>query len=154
MQIFRLSLVHKNRAIPLAWKVIPGKGNPRISLLEGMLTQAAAVLNGSVGSVTLFADRGFRDHQWAKLCLRLGWQYVIRLPANTWVGLPMGWAGRIDQVAVAGGRRRYYPQVTLTQQAALTCALSVGWTQPTAQQPAEWIAVISSLPAGRGRRRT
>ena len=153
MQIFRLSLVHKNRAIPLVWKVIPGKGNTRVSQLEGMLTQAAAVLNGSVGSVTLLADRGFRDHQWAKLCLRLGWQYVIRLPANTWVGLPQGWTGRIDQLAVAVGQRRYYPQVALTKKATLTCALSVGWTQPTAQHPTELIAVISSLPAGRSRLR-
>ena len=55
MQIFRLSLVHKNRAIPLVWKVIPGKGNTRVSQLEGMLTQAAEMLNGSVASVTLLA---------------------------------------------------------------------------------------------------
>ena len=153
MQIFRLSLVHKNRAIPLVWKVIPGKGNTRVSQLEGMLTQAAEVLNGSVGSVTLLADRGFRDHQWAKLCLKLDWQYVIRLPANTWVGLPTGWAGRIDQLAVPVGQRRYYPQVSLTKKATLTCALSVGWTQPTAKQPAELIAVISDQPAGRSRLR-
>lgn len=154
MQIFRLSLVHKNRAIPLVWKVIPGTGNTGVSQLKEMLTQAAEVLNGSGASVTLLADRGFRDHQWAKLCLKLGWQYVIRLPANTWVGLPTGWAGRIDQLAVPVGRRRYYQQVALTQKATLICALSVGWTQPTAKQPAEWIAVISSLPAGRGRLRT
>ena len=153
MQIFRLSLVHKNRAIPLVWKVIPGKGNTRVSQLEGMLTQAAEVLNGSVGSVTLLADRGFRDHHWAALCLRLDWQYVLRLPANTWVNLPDGWSGRIDQLAGPQGRRRFYPQVTLTKKATLTTALSVGWTQPTAQQPAEWIAVISDQPAGPARLR-
>lgn len=153
MQIFRLSLVHKNRAIPIVWKVIPGKGNTCVSQLEGMLTQAAAVLNESVASVTLLADRGFRDHQWATLCLRLGWHYVLRLPANTWVNLPDGWAGRIDQLAVPPGRRRFYPQGTITKEATLTTALSVGWTQPTAKQPAEWIAVISDQPAGPARLR-
>ena len=153
MQIFRLSLVHKNRAIPLVWKVIPGKGHTRVSQLEGMLRQAAEVLNESVDSVTLLADRGFRDHHWASLCLRLGWHYVLRLPANTWVGLPEGWAGRIDQLAVSVGHRRYYQHVTLTKKATLTCALSVGWTQPTAQQPAELMAVISDQPAGRARLR-
>ena len=153
MQIFRLSLVHKNRAIPLVWKVIPGKGNTRVGQLEGMLTHAAEVLNGSVASVTLLADRGFRDHHWATLCLRLDWQYVLRLPANTWVNLPDGGSGRIDQLAGPQGRRRFYPQVTLTKQAALPTALSVGWTQPTPKQPAELIAVISDQPAGPARRR-
>lgn len=153
MQIFRLSLVHKNRAIPLVWKVIPGKGNTCVSQLEGMLTQAAEVLNGSVGSVSLLADRGFRDHQWAALCLRLNWQYVLRLPANTWVSLPDGWAGRIDQWAVPPSQCRFYPQVTLTKKAALTGALSVGWTKPTAKQPAERIAVLSDQPAGPARLR-
>ena len=153
MPIFRLSLVHKNRAIPLVWKVIPGKGNTRVSQLEGMLRQAAEVLNESVDSVRLLADRGFRDHQWATLCLSLGWHYVLRLPANTWVHLPQRWTGRINQLAVPVGQRRYYPQVALTKKAALTCALSVGWTQPTAKQPAELIAVISDQPAGRSRLR-
>ena len=49
MHIFRLSLVHKNRAIPLVWEVIPDKGNTRVSQLEGMLTQTAEVLNGLLG---------------------------------------------------------------------------------------------------------
>lgn len=153
MQIFRLSLVHKNRAIPLVWKGIPGKGHTRVSQLEGMLTQAAAVLNESVASVTLLADRGFRDQQWAALGLRLGWHFVLRLPANTSVSLPDGWAGRIDQLDVPVGRRCYYPQGALTKKATLTCALSVGWTKPTAKQPAEWIAVISDQPAGPARLR-
>ncbi len=153
MQIFRLSLVHKNRAIPLVWKVIPGKGNTRVSQLEGMLRQAAEVLNESVDSVRLLADRGFRDHQWATLCLSLGWHYVLRLPVNTWVHLPQGWTGRINQLAMPVGQRRYYRQVALTKKATLTCALSVGWTQPTAKQPAELIAVISDQPAGRSRLR-
>ncbi len=153
MQIFRLSLVHKNRAIPLVWKVIPGKGNTRVSQLEGMVTQAAEVLDGLVASVTLLADRGFRDHQWAALCVQLNWHYVLRLPANTWVNRPDGTAGRIDQLAIPKGQRRFYPQITLTKEATLTCSLSVGWTQPTTKQPAEWIAVISDQPAGPARRR-
>ena len=57
---------------------------------------------------------------------RLGWHYVLRLPANTWVGLPEGWTGRINQLAGPQGRRHYYPQVTLTKKATRTCALSVG----------------------------
>lgn len=154
MQIFRLSLVHKNRAVPLVWKVIPGKGNTRVSHLAGMLTQAAEVLNGLVSSVTLLADRGFRDHQWAALCGQLNWHYVIRLPANTWIHQPDGRAQRIDQLAIPPGQRRFYPQVTLTQKATLPGSLSVGWTQPTRRQPAELIAVISDQPAGPARLRT
>lgn len=53
-----------------------------------------------------------------------------------------------------GGIRRpsaLYQQVTLTKKATRTTTLSVGWTQPTAQQPAELIAVISDPPAGRAR---
>ena len=152
-QIFRLSLIHKNRALPLVWTIVPGKGLTDVASLQAMLHQAADWLNPQVGSVTLPADRGFRDHQWAQLCQTLGWRYAIRLPVSTWIQLPNGWAGRINQLPIPVGHRRFYPQVTLTKHAALTTALSIGWKHSTPKQPAEWLAVISDQPAGPARLR-
>ena len=67
---------------------------------------------------TLLADRGFRDHQ--------DWHYVIRL------GLP-----RYRSVG-------HTPRPAPTGYAALIGSLSVGWTQPTNRQPAEWIHLRST----------
>jgi hypothetical protein len=64
-QIFRLSLAHGRRAIPLVWTVLPTEGLTQVEKLETMLRRAAECLNPRVQQVTFLADRGFRDHDWA-----------------------------------------------------------------------------------------
>jgi hypothetical protein len=151
LQIFRLSLVHGGRAVPIVWKVIKGKGLTKTKKLEAMLSQAAKCLRPFVGKVTFLADRGFRDCDWATLCLKLGWNYGIRLPCNTYVTLSNGKQCRINQLGVRPGRCRYFQGVLLTQQAKLCAHLSVTWTEGDAQNPPEILAVISNLPACRQR---
>jgi hypothetical protein len=82
-QIFRLSIAHGCRAFPLIWTVIPGKGLTTAQTLQPIFEQAAEFLKGRVRSVTLLADRGFRDYDWAELCLQVGWHYNIRIANNT-----------------------------------------------------------------------
>jgi hypothetical protein len=97
-QIFRLSLRHGNRAIPLVWTVIPGEGLTQVEQLETMLTRAASLLKPRVQTVCFLADAGFRDCDWAELCLKLGWHYNVRLSSHTGVWLPSGPYCRIDHL--------------------------------------------------------
>ena len=78
LQVFRLALRHGCRALPLVWTVIPGQGLTQMEKLETMLTQAAQFLRPRVKNVRFLADRGLRACDWAKLGLKLGWNYDIR----------------------------------------------------------------------------
>jgi len=147
LQIFRLSLRHGNRAIPLTWTVMSGKGLTQAERLEAMLTRAAIFLKPRVKRIIFSADRGFRDCDWAQLCLKLGWHYDIRVTHNTYVTLENGRNCRIDELKVAPGRRRYFQQVQLTQANKLVTNLSLTWTEGDAKQKPELLAVISDRPA-------
>jgi hypothetical protein len=153
LQIFRLSLVHGCRAIPLVWKVIPGKGLTQAQVLETMLTQAADFLRPRVKRVRFLADRGFRDCDWAELCVKLGWNYNIRIQCNTIITLENGWQGRVDGLGVKPGQRRYFQNVRLTQEQKWRAHLSVTWTAGDDKHPPELLAVISDEWACRARLR-
>ncbi|MBL8056510.1 MAG: transposase [Anaerolineales bacterium] len=146
-QIFRLSLEHGCRAIPLAWVVIPGKGLVRVERLQTMLEQVAVFLRPRVKGVTFLADRGFRDCDWADLCRKIGWHYAIRIMHNTWISWPDGRQARLDEI-VPIGLNRYFQAVALTQAGMLTTNVSVTWTE--AVDP-EMVAIVSDQPAGRQR---
>jgi hypothetical protein len=151
LQIFRLSLRHGNRAIPLVWTVIPGEGLTQVEQLEAMLKRAASFLKPRVNSVRFMADAGFRDCDWAELCLKIGWHYDIRVAANTGVWLPTGRYCRIDHLGVRPGQRRYFQNVALTKEAKLHTHLSVTWSVATAKEPARLVPVISDQRASRQR---
>ena len=150
-QVFRLSLAHGGRAIPLVWLVLPGKGLTQMEKLETMLRRAAAFLNPRVKCVVFWADSGFRDCDWAQLCLKIGWNYGIRIACNTYVTLSNGWYGSIPHLGVKPGQRRYYQQVWLTQDHKLQTNLTVTWTPGDEKNPPELLALISNQPAARVR---
>jgi len=153
LQIFRLSLVHGQRAIPLVWKVIPGTGLTQAHVLEAMLTQAAEFLRPRVKHVHFLADCGFRDCDWAELCVNLGWHYDIRIASNTTITLENGWQGRIDELGVQPGQRRYFQNVRLTRAAQWCTNLSVTWTEGDDKHAPELLPVMSDRPAGHARLR-
>jgi hypothetical protein len=152
-QIFRLSLAHGGRAIPLVWLVLPGKGLTQMEKLEAMLSRAATFLNGRVKRVRFLADAGFRDCDWAQLCRKIGWNYAIRIACNTYVTLNSGWYGSIQALGVKPGQRRYYQQVWLTQAQKLCTNLTVTWTPGDDRHPPELLALISDQLAARARLR-
>jgi hypothetical protein len=153
LQIFRLSLRHGSRAIPLVWTVLRGRGLTQVEKLKTMLTRAARFLRPRVHSVRFLADCGFRDCDWAILCLKLGWNYDIRVACNTIVYLNNYPAGRIDELDVHPGRARYFQNVHLTRQSKLATNLSVTWTDGDAPHAPELLALISNQAAGRQRLR-
>jgi hypothetical protein len=151
LQIFRLSLLHGCRAIPLVWCVIPGTGLTQVEVLQTMLQRAAEFLAPYAQRVRFVADRGFRDCDWAALCDVLGWHYDIRITCNTTITFANGEQKRVDALGVKPGQRRYFQNVLLTLEQKLCTNLSVTWTQGDDQQPPEILAVVSDEPACRAR---
>lgn len=147
LQIFRVSLEHGCRAIPLGWVVLEGKGLTQVENLKAMLQQVAAFLATRVKSVVFLADRGFRDCDWAHLCQELGWHYDIRLASNTYLTLEDGRQLPVDQLGVQPGQCQYFQNVKVTQEEKLQGHLSVTWTPGKRGEKLALVAVISDCPA-------
>ncbi len=144
LQILRLALSHAFRALPLSWLVIAGQGLVSVESAAALLTETQRLL-APVGRVTLLADRGFRDTDWAEKCLQLGWNYLIRVANNTYVYLPDGRCLSVADLGVQPGQVRYFRNVGLTRGKAFACNLMVTWTAATAKQPAELCVIITNL---------
>jgi hypothetical protein len=144
LQILRMALSHAFRALPLSWLVIVGPGLVTVERAEALLSETQRLLS-QVASVTLLADRGFRDSDWAEKCLQLGWNYLIRIANNTYVHLPDGRCLSIAALGVKPAQARYFCNVGLTLNKAFVCNLMVTWTDATPKQPAELCAVITNL---------
>jgi hypothetical protein len=153
LQIFRLSLRHGGRAIPLVWTVLSGPGLTQVEKLEPMLRRAAKFLQPRVRQVRFLADCGFRDCDWAILCLKLGWNYNIRVACNTIINLNNYPPCRIDELGVRPQQRRYFQDIQLTRKNKFSTNLSVTWTEGDAQHAPELLAIMSDQVADRQRLR-
>ena len=150
-QIFRVSLQHGCRAIPIAWTIVEGEGLVKVTKLKSMLEKVKTFLKKYVKRVIFLADAGFRDCDWAQLCLKFGWNYAIRVACNTYITLPDGTSNRLDHV-VPENCNRYFQNVLLTREAKLPTNVSVTWTTDKNDEP-EMVAIITDQPACRARLR-
>ena len=150
-QIFRISLQHGCRAIPIAWTIVAGKGLVKVTKLKGMLEKVQKFLKKYVKRVTFLADAGFRDCDWAQLCLTIGWNYAIRIACNTYLTLPNGISERLDHL-VPENCNRYFENVLLTRETKLKTNVSVTWTTDKNGEP-EMVAIMTDQMAGRARLR-
>ena len=150
-QIFRVSLQHGCRAIPIAWTIVEGKGLVKVSKLKSLLEKVQKFLKKYVKRVIFLADAGFRDYDWAQLCLQLGWNYAIRVACNTYLTLPDGTSDRVDHLVPENGNR-YFQNVLLTREAKLQTNVSVTWTT-NKKGELEIVAIITDQIACRARLR-
>lgn|SRR5512145_104512 len=150
-QIFRVSLQHGCRAIPIAWTLVAGNGLVKVTRLKSMLEKVHTFLKKHVKRVIFLADAGFRDCDWAQLCLKLGWNYAIRVACNTYITLPDGTSDRLDHF-VPENCNRYFQNVLLTREAKLQTNVSVTWTTDEKGEP-EMVAIITDQLACRARLR-
>lgn len=150
-QIFRVSLRHGCRAIPIAWTIVEGNGLVKVNKLKDMLEKVQRFLKRYVKRVTLLADAGFRDCDWAQLCVKLGWNYAIRIACNTYITFPDGTSDRLDHW-VPVNHNRYFQNVLLTRETKLQTNVSVTWTTDAKGQP-EMVAIITDQIACRLRLR-
>ena len=152
-QVFRVSLQHGCRAIPLIWMVVDGKGVIAVERLAERLGRVAQFLRRRVHRVTFLADRGFRDCDWAKLARKLGWHYDLRITCNTYITLEDGRTSRVDELGVPRGQHRYFQNVRVTKDGLWRANLSVGWTAGDAKTEPELLVVMSDQTACRARLR-
>jgi len=150
-QVFRVSLLHGNRAVPLAWTVVEGKGLVKVTKLKSMLEKVQRFLKKHVKEVLFLADAGFRDWDWAELCTKLGWDYGIRVACNTHLTLPNGTMNRLDRL-VPAYQNRYFQNALLTKEAKWQANVSVTWTTDKDGKP-EMVAVMTNQIACRARLR-
>ena len=150
-QVFRVSLLHGCRAIPLAWMVVEGKGLVKVTKLKSMLEKVQRFLKRHVNEVLFLADAGFRDWDWAQLCTELGWNYGIRIACNTYLTLPNGTTARLDRL-VPENRNRYFQNTWLTREAQWQANVSVTWTTDKDGKPA-MVAIMTNQMACRARLR-
>jgi hypothetical protein len=150
-QVFRVSVLHGCRAVPLAWMVVEGKGLVKVNKLKGMLNKVQRFLKKHVKDVLFLADAGFRDWDWAQLCTELGWNYGIRIACNTYLTLLDGTTERLDRL-VPKNRNRYFQNAWLTKDAKWQANVSVTWTTDKDGQP-EMVAVMTNQLACRARLR-
>ena len=150
-QIFRVSLQHGCRAIPIAWTIVEGKGLVKVTRLKSMLEKVHTFLKKHVKRVIFLADAGFRDCDWAQLCLQFGWNYAIRVACNTYITMTDGTSDRLDHL-VPENCNRYFQTVLLTRETKLQTNVSVTWTTDKNDE-LEMVAIITDQPACRARLR-
>ena len=150
-QIFRVSLRHGCRAIPIAWTIVESNGLVKVNKLKSMLEKVQRFLKRYVKRVTLLADAGFRDCDWAQLCLKLDWNYAIRIACNTYITLPDGTSDRLDNW-VPVNRNRYFQNVLLTRETKLQTNVSITWTTDEKGKP-DMVPIITDQIACRARLR-
>lgn len=149
--IFRVSLRHGCRAIPIAWTIVEGNGLVQVNKLKSMLEKVQRFMKRYVKQVTLLADTGFRNCDGVQLCQDLGWNYAIRIACNTYITLPDGPSNRLDNW-VSVNRNRYFQNVLRTRETKLPTNVSVTWTTDEKGQP-EMVAIITIQNACRARLR-
>lgn len=150
-QIFRVSLQHGCRAIPIAWTIVEGEGLVKVTKLKSMLEKVHKFLKKHVKRVIFLADAGFRDCDWAQLCLKLGWNYGIRVACNTYITMMDGTSDRLDNL-VPENCNRYFQNGLLTREAKLQTNVSVTWTT-NQKGELEMVAIITDQIACRARLR-
>jgi hypothetical protein len=84
--LIRLAVVHRGRALPLAWRVLEHESaSVAFSEYQEMLAHAAQYLPPGI-KVILLADRGFIHTELMQMATgQLGWHYRIRLKSTTWI---------------------------------------------------------------------
>ena len=83
--LVRLAVVHRGRALPLAWRVLHHpSASIKFERYDELLRQATSLLPTGV-KVILLADRGFIHTDAMDAIRRLGWHYRIRLKSSTWI---------------------------------------------------------------------
>lgn len=92
--LIRVSVIHRGRAIPVAWRVIEhDSSSVALSTYANLLKRVSRLMPQFV-KIVLLADRGFTDGQLLRyLTTELDWHYRIRVKQDFWFWRPeKGWS--------------------------------------------------------------
>lgn len=92
--LIRISVIHRGRAIPVAWRVIEhDSSSVALSAYADLLKRVSRLMPPGV-KIVFLADRGFTDGQLLRyLTTELNWHYRIRVKQDFWFWRPKkGWS--------------------------------------------------------------
>jgi hypothetical protein len=141
INLLHLALAFHGRALPLGWMRVPHDGASDLALQKALLYWLWRLVPESV-EVTLVADREFHSIHLARFIKEhLGWDYVLRIKATTWVEIKPSCFVRARGLA-APGFRSLLEGVRVTQERqAGTHTVLATWK---ADETEPWL-LISSL---------
>jgi hypothetical protein len=119
--LIRLAVVHRGRALTLAWRVLQHKSaSVSFDDYQQMLTDAAKYLPPGI-KVILLADRGFAHTELMRAATaKLGWNYRIRLKSTTWIWRAhKGWH-QLKNFHFAPGEARCFHNIKLHKRALVS----------------------------------
>ena len=117
--LIQLSILYRNRAVPLAWRVIEhessqvsfGEIAPLLGVAQGILDAA------NISHVLLLADRGFADTNLMRCLTKMKWHYRIRIKSNfKMYGPEKELISKIGAVVLEENEAKFYQGVYLTEE--------------------------------------
>ena len=117
--LIQLSILYRNRAVPLAWRVIEhessqvsfGEIAPLLGVAQGILEAA------NISNVLLLADRGFADTNLMRCLRKMKWHYRIRIKSNfKMYGPEKELISKIGAVVLQENEAKFYQGVYLTEE--------------------------------------
>lgn len=125
-----MSVIYRGRALPLCWVVLEQKSaTVALAKYELILREAAQLLPPRC-QVTLLADRGFNDVELMKLCVELGWHFVIRLKESLVVYRPFKRRCKIAHLMPRQGEIALFDSVQITERRFGPVYLALGHMKP------------------------
>lgn len=112
--LMMVSLVYKNRAIPLFWMWLTHQGQSSLSDQQKVLRPIFQLLQKH--RFVLLGDREFHSIELAAWCVEKNVSFVFRLPKSTTVKTsPLSGFTRLDDLPQAPGLIEHYVQIQVTQ---------------------------------------
>lgn len=150
-QVVYVGLLQQARALPLAWKVMPGQQEWEVGQWEivSRLFERVARLLGEA-DCTVIADRGLSCLKLIELCQAHGWHYVLRIKQEEFLqrkryGHFQDWVTCGEVVRAPG--QSWFGTVRLWKEHGYQTELSAVWEEGYKEA---WF-LISDRPAGRKR---
>jgi DDE family transposase len=112
--MIRLSVVYRERAVPIVWEVLEhGSSSVTHAAYEALLDAVPALLPAGV-KVVFLADRGFADTALLAQLRRFGWHFRIRIKATFTVVRPGQPDCKVEDFALAPRRALFLHNVAIT----------------------------------------
>ena len=113
--LIRISVVYRDRAIPLVWKVLDHQSSAvAFEVYKELPNRAAVLLLPFAGQVVFLADRGFADTALMAHLTKLGWQWRIRLKGNFLIFRRGRRSCKVRQFTPARGQAYFFQNVFIT----------------------------------------
>lgn len=140
LNLLWVSVAYHGRALPLGWVEVEHEGNSSLGLQQELLSWLRECLPAQA-EVVIVADREFHSiHLAAWIAEELGWHYVLRIKAGTYLELDGSWV-KAGELAVPGESASFHGvRVTKDRQATARVNLAALWD---ADEDEPWLLITN-----------